>query len=323
MDILNIQPHKVSESLSDKIFLFHGGPGTRKTSIASKFPNSVLGAFEIGYKYIDGVKAQPLSDWRSMKNFVRQLDSPRAKEMYSMVAIDTVSLAYSACYDHVLKQEGIEDPGDLGYGKGWRLIRKEFEKTMLKIPQMGYGLILIAHSEDGKDDDEYKTKVDIDKRPAAIIKGLADFILYLKEGYKVGEEKTEENKTVYAFTNSINIETKSRLNHIAPYFEFTYENLKDEISKALEKKKLQEGIVTDEEGENLHKQEEESFEKIQKETIELAKEISSHGEEAQNEVKNFIVDILGVSISKATKVNKGKLVGLKEKLEDLKEELNG
>lgn len=323
MDILSIEPHVISESLTDKVFLFHGGPGTRKTSVAAKFPNSIIGAFEIGYKFIDGAIAQKLSNWQSFKKFIRQLDNPKAKEKFETVVIDTVSLAYSACYDHVLRQEGIEDPGDLGFGKGWRLIRKEFEKNILKIPQMGYGLVLIAHSDTGNaDDEDYKAKVDIDKRPAAIIKGLADFIFYLKEGYRIGEEKTEENKTVYAFTKSVDVETKTRLNHMAPYFEFTYENLKEEVSKALEKKKLQEGIVTDEKGENLHKNEEEPFEVIQEETKELATELSQYGDEAQEEVKNLILSILGSSISQATKVNKGKLIGLKEKLEDLKEELN-
>lgn len=324
MDLLNMQPHRISETLTDKTFLFYGEAGTRKTSVAAEFPNSLLAAFEIGYKYIDGVYAQHITNWAEFKRFVRKLDDDKVKEKWDVIAIDTISLAYSACYDYILKQQGVDDPGDIGYGKGWRLIRKEFEKTILKIPQMGYGLVLIAHADENTYDEDHKsTKVDIDKRPAAIIKGLADFIIYLRKVYKNSEEKTFENQTVYAYTQLVDIETKTRLNQLSPEFEFTYENLKDEIKKALEKKKVQEGIVTDDSRQKLYSTETQSFEDIQEETISIAKQlIEENGDDIKETVNNLIMDHLGAPISKATKAQKNNLIGLREALADKRDEIS-
>ena len=153
-DLLKLEPHRISESLTDKTFLFYGEAGTRKTTVAGAFPNMLLAAFEIGYKYIDGIYALHITNWSEFKRFVRKLDDEDVKEKFQMIGIDTISLAYSACYDYILKQQGVDDPGDIGYGKGWRLIRKEFEKTILKIPQLGYGLIMIAHADEANNNDE-------------------------------------------------------------------------------------------------------------------------------------------------------------------------
>jgi|AntRauTorckE6833_2_1112554.scaffolds.fasta_scaffold00243_14 hypothetical protein len=323
-DLLELQPHRVSESLTDKIFLFYGEAGTRKTTVAGAFPDMLLSAFEIGYKYIDGIYALHITNWSEFKRLVRKLDDENVKEKYKMIGIDTISLAYSACYDYILKQQGVDDPGDIGYGKGWRLIRKEFEKTILKIPQIGYGLVMIAHAdENNKGEDASSTKVDIDKRPAAIIKGLADHIIYLRKAYKDGTEKTMENQTVYAYTNLVDIESKTRLKQLAPKFEFTYENLKEEIKKAIEKKKVQEGIVTDENRQQLYKKTEQSFEEVREEAVAIAKQlISENGEDIKEYINNLIFDYLGVPISETTKAHKNELISLREELADKREELS-
>ena len=321
MDLLTRLPHKVSASLNDKIFLFYGEGGTRKTTVSSGFDGMVLGAFEIGYKFIDGVIAEPLQKWADMKRFVRELARPEVQGKFKTVAIDTITLAYQACYDYILAQYGVEDPGDIPYGKGWRFIRKEFEKTILSIPQMGYGLILIAHSNEYEDEDNNATaKVDIDKRPAAIIKGLADFILYLHKEYRDGAEKTADNETVYAYSKLVDIETKTRSRYFPPRFEFTYDNLQKAMDTAIEQQKKVEGITTVDESESLHKIEEESFENLKATTFALATKLVAT--EAEDTVKDKLLEILeGTPLSQTTKFHKEKLVALRESLYEIEGKL--
>lgn len=321
MDLLTRVPHQVSASLNDKIFLFYGEGGTRKTTVAAGFDGMVLGAFEIGYKFIDGVVAEPLQKWADMKRFVRELARPEVQAKFKTVAIDTITLAYQACYDYILAQYGVEDPGDIPYGKGWRFIRKEFEKTILSIPQMGYGLILIAHSNEYEDEEKVATaKVDIDKRPAAIIKGLADFILYLHKEYRDGTEKVADNETVYAYSKLVDIETKTRSRYFPARFEFTYDNLQKSMDLAIAEQKKVEGITTVDESESLHKIEEEGFENLQKTTLELATRLIST--EAQETVKDKLLEILeGTPLSQTTKFHKEKLVALRESLYEIEGKL--
>lgn len=271
MDITKIRPHVISSSLSDKIFLFYGEAGTRKTSVASLFPDSIVAAFEIGFKFIDGVVAQPIQDWAQFKRFVRQLRTDEAKAMYKTVVIDTVTLAYAESNKYVLQPMGVKDPGDIGYGKGWRAIRQEFEDTILSIPRMGYGLVLIAHAEEKESDKgEPIVKIDIDKRPASIIKGLADFIFYTRKEFREGSEGKPSDQTVYAYSDLINIESKSRSRYFTPRFEFTFENLQAEMDRAIEEQKKIEGIITVAEEQKLHVTEKVDFNELKATVLEKA-----------------------------------------------------
>lgn len=320
MNLLQIQPHKISKNLNDKIYLFYGEPSTRKTSVACSFDNSILAAFEIGYKFISGVIAQPISKWGEFKAFIRELQKQDVKDTYKTVVIDTVTLAYSACSEYILGQFGVSDPGDIGFGKGWRAIRKEFEKTILSIPQMGYGLILIAHADEmGGEDGNVKAKVDIDKRPAAIIKGLADFIFYTRKEYRDEETESTDSLTVYAYTKLSEIETKSRSRYLSPRFEFTYENLEEEMRIAIEKQEMEEGITTVDETENLHEVQVEDFNQLKLDVIELATELVASP--AKEQVELAIMDTLGFKITDAAKIHMPKLEALEDKLKDIKAQL--
>jgi hypothetical protein len=317
MNLLNLVPHVISESLNDKIFLFYGEAGTRKTSVAAQFDKSVLAAFEIGYKFISGARAQPIQSWAEFKQFLRELKKDDVKDTFKTVVIDTVTLAYSACTEYVLGQFGVSDPGDIGFGKGWRAVRKEFEKSILSIPQMGYGLILIAHADEMEENGNIRSKVDIDKRPAAIIKGLADFIFYVRKEYKDDQEPTVKNQTVYAYSQLVEIESKTRSRYFAPRFEFTYDNLQAEMRKAIDEQKKIEGIVTVKSTENPHELQVEDFDQLKLDVTNLARELMES--DAAELAEKAIIGTLGFAISKASKIHRPQLEVLQQELLDIKD----
>lgn len=61
IDILAVKPHEVSRDLRGYTMLFYGAPKTGKTTIASRFDDALLLAFETGYLAIPGVLAQPIN----------------------------------------------------------------------------------------------------------------------------------------------------------------------------------------------------------------------------------------------------------------------
>lgn len=325
MDLLNIKPNVVSESLNDKIFLFYGEQGTRKTTVAGNFEDSIIAAFEIGYKFISGAIAQPIQTWTEFRNFLRNLKKDEVKAKYKTVVIDTVTIAYSMCSDYVLATLGAQDPGDLGFGKGWRAIRKEFEKAILSIPQMGYGLVLIAHADEMFEEstNTVKAKVDIDKRPAAIIKGLADFIFYTRKEYKDDSEGRPEDLTVYAYSGLMDIESKSRSRYFAKRFEFTYENLKTELSLAIERQKKIEGVITVEEKDSPYIIQEEDFEQLLQDVIGLAGRLLDSS--ASDQISKLIIGYLPSGVNKLSDlspIHRKILEALQQELLDIEDRLN-
>ena len=302
VDLSKIQPNIVTPNLADKIWLFYGEMGTRKTSVACKFPKHIMFSYDIGYKMINGAMAVPMQTWSDFKSAVKQLDNVANKERFSVVVIDTVGQAYQACYNYVLTQNGASEPGEIGsYGMGWKKIRNEFETTLRSIVQKGYGLVMLAHSDEVEREDKVTKKkvqaikIDIDKRPDLIIKGLADFVFYL---HKEPTDDNQEVPTVYAYSKLIDIDTKARGRYFTPRFEFNYENLLAEMEKAVKLQNAEDGVTVPDGyvADNPYAVKEVNFEQLRKEVIEIGSQLIEHGYE--NDVNTLLSAVFkGVRIS--------------------------
>jgi len=153
-------------------------------------------------------------------------------------------------YDHILKQHGISDPSESAWGKAWRELRSEFENSILELTKLGYGVIMIDHTDISTDEDTSKISCNmaVDKKEREYIAGLCDLILYVNKELK-DELKKEPNAAeliadkrnlqVYAYsyldTPGIWAETKTRGMHMKQRFPFSYEQIEYEIGEAVRK----------------------------------------------------------------------------------------
>lgn len=324
VNLLDVQPNIVTPELSNKIWLFYGEMGTRKTSIACSFPNHILFAYDIGYKFINGAMPVPMQTWADFKMAVQQLDKPEVKEKYKVAVIDTIGMAYTACYTYMLTQMGVRDPSEVPFGMGWKKIRTEFETVLRSICQKGYGLIMLAHSDEVEKEDKVSkekvlaVKIDTDKRPQLIIKALADFVFYLHKEVKDG---TDNELTVYAYSNLEDIDTKSRARFFSERFEFTYENLQFEMDQAIRKLYESENktIPTQVEYKNPYAPEEVNFNQLLDTTINTAKLLIENGYEI--EVNELLLNVFAgqrLSEVKETEDSINKLQVVLTSLIDLK-----
>lgn len=69
---------------------------TGKTTIAAKFPKTLLLAFEIGYLAIPGILAQPIHSWSEFKKVLKQLNTDEAHQQFSNIVIDTAKIVCRA-----------------------------------------------------------------------------------------------------------------------------------------------------------------------------------------------------------------------------------
>ncbi len=320
INIKSIEPYQVTSSPLDKIFLIYGEPGTRKTTVAvGDTKNTLLLAFEIGYKFIPGVFRLDISNWVSLKQALIQLDDPEVKAKFKTIAIDTIGLAYKACISYICSQKGVEEIGKIAYGQGYSMAKNEFEKTINSIPQRGYGLVMEAHSDEMNDEKNgVSVKVDIDKRPSAVIKGLADFILYTR---KEPLDSNPEEMTVYAYSSTKNehIEVKSRARFFPKRFEFTYQNLLKGLKEAIEEQDIFYGTesVDKPNFEGYKIEETIDLKVLQDEIIKLATELFETS--ASDLAQSAIADSLqGVRISLTTHIHLAALFALRDRLTEMK-----
>ena len=322
MDIKNIKPNVVTASFQDKIWLFHGPPGTWKTTVATGDTEyTLLAAYEIGFKFIPGIKVVKLSSWAGLKDLVRQLDDDEVRKMYKTIAIDTIGLSYKSCISYICGRKGVQEIGEIPYGQGYAMAKNEFEKTISLIPQLGYGLILIAHSEELNDEKNgVSAKVDIDKRPSSVIKGMADFILYLR---KEPIDGTDGEMGVYAYSqlSNPNIEVKSRARFFPPRIFFTYEEIQKGLKTAIQEQNKFFNTKSEEEANfEVYKEEEVDLESLRGEVVNLVKELAETP--LQPRVINTVEkELEGTRIGQTTKVHIPALYSLRDQLLELKKSL--
>lgn len=233
IDLLKLQPNKVSKDLSGYFTYIYGPGGSGKTTLASKAPKPLLIAFERGYNALPGVMAQDVNTWGEMKQVLRELKKPEVKEMFSTIAIDTVDLASVACEKYICSQLGIENIGDGGWSvNGWAKVKREWEQTFREITMQGYAVIFISHAKDKtftrKDGTTYNQIVpSCSNAYNEIIKNMVDIMGYI-------DVDNGERKLVLRSADD-SIDCKCRFAQIDPVIPFSYESLVSALNTAIER----------------------------------------------------------------------------------------
>ena len=236
LDLLAIEPNKVSTDLSGYITYIYGEGKTGKTTMASKMKNALLLAFEPGYKAIPGIRAQDITSWAQVKQVQRQLRDPKVKEAYKSIVVDTVDIAAALCEKYVCSQAGVERLNDVPYGQGWTKVKKEFEETFRAIAQDGYALFFISHSKDkvfkAKDGTEYNQIVpSCPTTYNEIVKNMADIYAFAE---KYLDENGENRVRLNLRSPDNRADTGCRFKYIVNTINFEYSDLVKALENAIE-----------------------------------------------------------------------------------------
>ena len=289
IDLKELTPNIIDPSLRGKIFWFYGEPSTRKTSVASKFPNALLVATERGYKFINGVIAADINSWNDMRQIYRQLKDDEIKAKFKTIVFDRADTLYDYCKEYICKTNGISDLGELAYSQGYTKARKEFNSIIKGIEGLGYGMVFITHD---KVDMEKVTKQDLENNAAKVLRGYADFIFLLRK------ENINDRDTVVAYSQILGADSKSRPRYFAPQFEFTFDNLQEELKKSIDKQIEMEGIEV--KVQETKRTEARDFETLRDDVIRLYSEFAAKEHSALPDIQAVIqTQMQGVPVSKA------------------------
>lgn len=237
IDLLKLQPHKVSRDLSGYITFLYGPAKCGKTTFGSRMPGALLLAFERGYNALPGVIAQDITTWGEMKQVMRELKKPEVKEVFKSIIVDTADIAADCCQKYICSQLGIENIGDGGWAvNGWAKYKKEFEDVFRTLTQLGYAVVFISHDKEktiapqnGKEYQQIGSSMQ--SSALSIIENMSDIIGYAHP--KVTEEGSQVVLTLRSADNSIRC--GCRFKHITPEIPFTYEALTTALNEAIDK----------------------------------------------------------------------------------------
>ena len=244
LDLLNLQPSVISRDLKGKFVCIYSIPKAGKTSLACQFPKNLLLGFEHGWNAISGAMAVDITKWADFKLYLRQLEKPELKEKFNTITIDTVGLAWEMCEQYICSQNSVQKISDIPWGGGYAACKKEFEACLRKITQLGYGLVIIAHSEKRVEKRSDDSEVEIlgpaiPKRAYDIVNQLVDIIGYIDVTW---DEEGGSERWLYT-RKTPTIMAGSRFKYLPPKIKFGYEELVNAISKAIEDSERLDGAM--------------------------------------------------------------------------------
>lgn len=247
INLLGIKPHKVSRDLSGYITYIYGAPKTGKTTLATQMGDALLLAFEPGYHALPGVMAQDITSWSEMRQVYRELKKPEVQGVYKAVIVDTIDIAADRCKKYICQQNGIEDLGDLGYGKGWTKFKEEFNEIFRGLTQLGYAVFFIGHHKesiltDANGVSKTVIRPSLSNSVKEVIAGMADIY-----GYSHQLNKDEMSVLTLRSTDG-SIECGCRFKYIEPQITLSYDNLIKTLTNAIDKEAAEHDgkFVTDE-----------------------------------------------------------------------------
>lgn len=269
IDLLNLEPTKISRDLKGKYVFAYGPAKIGKTSLIASFPKSLIFSFEPGTNALDGIYKINITSWKDFKLAVKQLANDKVKEKFQFLGIDTVDIAYDLCEQYICSTNGVQAIGDIPYGGGWAKLKKEFSKIFRDIAMMGYGIIFISHAQEKtikENGEEYSRIIPACPSIAAgIVNKLVDFIIYIGIEYDGSEDETGE-RYMY-FKGNKYMQAGSRFRYIPEKVKFGYQELVDAVNDAIDKQVGADGAV--EKSDNFYQSETRPFDEVMAEAKEI------------------------------------------------------
>lgn len=235
--LLDLQPNKVSRDIGSYVTYIYGAPKCGKSRFAAEFPHAIFFASEPTQNAIPGIFKVDITNWSEFKKNVRFLDNDEVKKKFKTVVLDTVDLLATFAERYICSQAGVDDLKDIGWGAGYGRVEREFEQTIRKIVQMGYGLVMISHDTTGtftrEDGSEYNkiTPAVPSKRCKGVVENLADVYGWI---HTVKDENSISHQVITLRAENDSVSGGNHFKYLVPQIELSYEALSKAVKEAID-----------------------------------------------------------------------------------------
>ena len=143
--MLPVNKKVIRDATSSLKIWVYGQPNIGKTTVANQFPDALMLNTDGNYKGIDS-PVVPITDW---EQFVELCDEIlEGKHDYKTIVIDLLEDVYTYCRNYYCKKLKIDHEADLGYGKGYDIIKTAFLLVLRKLANSPYNLLCLSHEKE-------------------------------------------------------------------------------------------------------------------------------------------------------------------------------
>lgn len=185
---------------AQKVVLY-GVEGIGKSTFASQFPNPVFIDTEGSTSNMNVKRLDNPNSWQML---IDEVNYVKQTKICSTLIIDTADWAETLANQHIIARNGITSIEDLGYGKGYTMVKEEFGKLLNLLSELtdaGINVVVTAHAELKKKEepdqmgayDRYQLK--LSRQCAPLLKEWSDMVLFANyETTIVTDSKTKSKK---------------------------------------------------------------------------------------------------------------------------------
>lgn len=181
MGLIPTAKSKPKTNFEDFLTLIYGAPKVGKSTFCAGLDSPLFLDTEAGLNNLDVFKVN-IDSWETFKEAYKELKSQQGKLPFKTLVIDTIDNLWQMCSDYICKANKVTHESELEWGKGYAMIKREFNVALAAYRQLGLGMIYTSHAEAR----EIATRVGkytryeptMAKKCAEAILPSVDFILY-------------------------------------------------------------------------------------------------------------------------------------------------
>ena len=130
------------KDITPTTFFVWGGSMSGKTFLSRLFPSPIIINTDGNAKKVE----TPSIEVYDFETFLKILDEiENTKHEYKTIVIDLVDDIKTMVSTYVCKKYGVDDEGEVPYGKGYRDVKMIWQKLMVRLNQLPYYVIFISH----------------------------------------------------------------------------------------------------------------------------------------------------------------------------------
>lgn len=239
--------------------VIYGVEGIGKSTLAAQFPDPVFIDVEGGTAQLDIARINPDENdpdkpwnWKLFMDTLKEV--AKTKDLCKSIVIDTADWAEKLCISYILKRDGKRSIESYGYGKGYTVLKEEFQKFLDvcdSIITSGKNVVITAHAIMRKQElpdeagafDRWEMK--LSKQVSPLLREWSDTLLFLNYQTKTIQDgdgkfaKTKasgERRVIYT-THTAILDAKNRYG-LPPVVGLDYKNISKIFDKPIQQKEV-------------------------------------------------------------------------------------
>lgn len=169
------------KDITPKVFFIWGQSMSGKTYLARQFPSPLIINTDGNAKKVETPSVE-VYDFETFLKVIEEIE--QGKHDYKTIIIDLVDDVKTMLQNYVCKKYGVDDEGEVPYGKGYREVKMTWQRLMVRLNQLPYYVIFISHVVEVTEDNNTYEKPSLEQKYYNMCMGRCDMSIKCR---KVGQ----------------------------------------------------------------------------------------------------------------------------------------